>query len=292
MSGFKKIVQKFREVTGAISPGFNTRLNFLIKKKRLPNLKKPITFDDKITWLKLYDYPINNLVIQCTDKYLVRDYIIEKGYESLLNELLGVWDSPLDINFEQLPQSFVLKWNNDYNSTYVIKDKENEDLKKIVSELDYKGKQKFYLRASEMHYKPIPKKVLAEKLLIEPNTSVLTDYKLYCYHGKVKYIMLCIGRDEGVKYYYFDTDWNFLRINDDGKNAPDNFTIDRPSKIDEMIEIAEVLSEPFKFVRSDFYLIEDRIIFGELTFTPASGMDPKLYKELDVMFGKDLILED
>lgn len=288
----KRLIQKIREVFGAISPTFNTKINFLIKKKKLPNLKKPKTFDEKITWLKLYDYPHNELVSICSDKYRVREYVEKCGFPDILNDLLGVWDSPSEIDFSELPESFVIKWNHDYNSTFVVLDKNDYPLDEMVKSLERKGKEKFYLRASEMHYKNIEPKIIAEKLLVEPGASVLTDYKLYTYHGKVEYIMVCTGRDDGVKFYFFDKSWNFLRINKDGKEAPSDFSIPKPAGIDRMIEIAEILGKPFKYVRADFYLIEGKTYFGELTFTPASGMDANLDLELDLLFGNKLNLEE
>lgn len=285
--------KKIREIIGSISPKMNTQLTFLLRKKKLPNLKNPQTFDEKISYLKLYDYPNNDLVSQCADKIAVRDYITEKGYSDILNEMYAVYDSPLDIDIETLPKEFILKWNHDYNSTYVINDKQTADMDDIIHKLVEKGKDKFYLRGAEYHYKKIKPRILAERKLVEPNVMSLTDYKFYCYKGKVKYVMVCLGRSEEVKFYFYDMEWNLLRnLSKEGKAAPLDFTLEKPKNFDKMVEIASDLSEPFKFVRVDFYNIEGKIYFGEMTFTPSSGVDPDLFLEADILLGKEIDIGD
>lgn len=114
------------------------------------------------------------------------------------------------------------------------------------------------------------------------------DYKVYCFNGEPKYILVCVGREEKghPKFYFFDAEWKLAPLNKDSQNAGENFTIEKPVCLEKLLEYARKLSKPFPFVRADFYIVKDKIYFGELTFTPAGGMDANRLKETDIMFGK------
>jgi hypothetical protein len=143
-----------------------------------------------------------------------------------------------------------------------------------------------------MQYKYIEKKIICEKLLESNNGQLPEDYKLYCFNGKVKYLFICIGRknETKTKFYFFDRNWNLQRINKDGINAPNNFKLPKPKGLEELYKYAKMLSKPFPFVRADFYLIDGKVYFGELTFTPSGGMDTARLPETDILFGKNLKL--
>ena len=113
------------------------------------------------------------------------------------------------------------------------------------------------------------------------------DYKVYCFNGEPKYIMVCVGREKGghPKFYFFDLEWNLARINPDSKNAPDGFMLDKPRCLDKLIECSKKLSKPFPFVRADFFIVGEKLYFGELTFTPGGGLDRNRLKETDIMMG-------
>ncbi len=113
------------------------------------------------------------------------------------------------------------------------------------------------------------------------------DYKVYCFNGEPKYIMVCAGREKGghPKFYFFDLDWNLARINPDSKNAPSDFQLDKPKCLDKLIECSKKLSKPFPFVRADFFIVGEQLYFGELTFTPAGGLDSNRLRETDIMMG-------
>ena len=113
------------------------------------------------------------------------------------------------------------------------------------------------------------------------------DYKVYCFNGEPKYVMVCVGREKGghPKFYFFDLDWNLARINPDSKNAPSDFKMDKPKCLDKLIECAKKLSKPFPFVRADFFIAGEQLYFGELTFTPAGGLDNNRLRETDIMMG-------
>jgi len=282
---------RFRRLLTVISPKLNTIVTFRISKGKPINLKNPRTFDEKISWLKLNTYYKNPLISMCADKYAVREYVSSCGLSEILNELYGVYDRVEDINWEDLPDKFVLKWNNGCGLNMFCRDKKNFDIDNAVKTLKKWGRAKQYLNKAEMQYKYIKPRIVCEKLLESKTSPLPEDYKFYCFNGRVKYGMICVERVTGrPKFYYYDRDWNFARINKDSKKAPEDFYMPKPEGIDKMISYAEILAKPFPFVRVDFFDLDGKIIFGELTFTPSAGMNSNWLEEMDLMFGDLLIL--
>ncbi len=257
------------------------------------DLSNPQTFNEKLQWLKLYDRkPEYTMMV---DKYKVREYIKEKLGEEYLIPLLGVWDKAEDINFDKLPNRFVLKCNHNSGlGMYICKDKskltENQ-IKAIRKNLAKGLQQDYYLTGREWTYKDVPRKIIAEKYMEDHETGELRDYKFFCFNGKVDCVMLCLERNTGhTKFYFFDRDWNLLRYNIRGKNAPEGFTIDKPSNIEAMFDLAARLSKGMPFVRIDLYNVNNHIFFGEYTFFPDSGFDANILKETDNYFGNLITL--
>lgn len=251
------------------------------------NLENPKTFNEKLQWLKLYNR--NPLYTKLVDKYKVRDYISEKIGEEYLIPLLGVWDNPDDIDFDSLPNKFVLKCNHNSGlGMCICADKNKLDVKEVKKELKKGLNQDYYLSGREWPYKNVPRKIIAEKYMVDDSTSnEFTDYKFFCFNGYVDCVMVCLDRNSGdPKFYFFDKDWKLKRLNKRGKEAPKDFTIPKPKCIDEMFEIASKLSEGFPFVRVDLYQSYGKIYFGEMTFYPDSGFDSNILKESDYYFGK------
>ena len=265
--------------------------DFLRRKFRLCmgkelDLDHPKTFNEKLQWLKLY-----NRKPECTmmvDKYLVRDYIREKLGEQYLIPLLGAWDDPDEIDFNALPDRFVLKCNHNSGvGMYICRDKSKMDVEKVKKELRRGLAQDYYLTGREWPYQNVPRKIICEQFMSdEPGASDFTDYKFFCFDGKVDCVMVCLERSSGdTKFYFFDQDWALKRLNIRGKNAPEGFTIPKPACMDEMFRIAAELSKGMPFVRVDLYQSSGQIYFGELTFFPDSGFDANLLAETDVYFG-------
>ena len=145
-----------------------------------------------------------------------------------------------------------------------------------------------------MQYKGIPPKLICEKLIETESGDVPVDYKVYCFNGKPDCVLVCGNRSHmkhGAEYYFFDKDWNLKRYNKRGKEAPADFTLPRPEGFDKVFEYATKLSKPFPFVRVDFYLEKGKVIFGELTFTPAGGFDPNRLPETQLLFGNKVKLD-
>lgn len=260
--------------------------------KRL-NLDNPQTFNEKLQWLKLYDRNPEYTIM--VDKYKVRDYIKEKIGEEYLIPLIGVWDNPDDIDFDALPDKFVLKCNHNSGlGMCICKDKSKLNIENVKSELKKGLAQDYYLTGREWPYKNVPRKIIAEKYMTDTSdSSDFTDYKFFCFNGYVDCVMVCLERSSGdTKFFFFDRNWNLKRLNTRGKNAPDGFTISKPSQMDKMFEIAAKLSKGLPFVRIDLYQSNDHIYFGEITFFPDSGFDANLLPETDKYFGNLIHLED
>ena len=275
-----------------ISPKLNTVVQFRRVKGWKLNLDNPQTLDEKIQKLKLESYATDPLIIQCADKYAVRKYIEDKGCADILVHLLAVYEKVEDIKWDKLPQAFAMKWNFGSGFNIICPDKSKLDIEEATKKMKKWGKNKScYLTFSEMQYKPMPRRIIVEEYLKPEHGVQPEDYKIYCFNGKPKYILLCVGREFGhPKFYFFDENWNLARINRDSKAAPEGFTYPRPACLDKLLESAKTLTKPFKFVRADFYVVNGKVYFGELTFTPEAGMDSSRLIETDRLFGSLLEL--
>lgn len=273
-----------------ISPRLTTRLLYRRKFKRPLDLNAPKTLNEKILWLKLNTYRDDPLVTRCADKWLVREYVSSAGWGEVLNEVCGVWTSPREIPWEELPESFVLKCNHGCGYNILCPQKSGLDIPRSVRQLERWMETDFWRCYAELQYRGIPKRILCEKYLGD-GEHIPVDYKVYCFHGEPRYILVCDGREKGwPRFYFFDRDWNFCPITRDGLAAPPGFTLQRPPHLAGMLSCSAALSAPFPFVRVDFYEAEGRLIFGELTFTPSGGLDTGRLPETDLLFGSLLEL--
>ncbi|MCR5050665.1 MAG: hypothetical protein K6A36_06225 [Paludibacteraceae bacterium] len=287
------LIQSILKLITRISPTLNTQLLYRRRFGKWLDLKNPQTSNEKVLWLKLNTYYKNPLVTQCADKYAVREYVEKCGCGEILNELYGYWTNPDEIDFDKLPNKFVLKNNYYYHMNMVVTDKSELDLAATRKELKKWMKSDGHLYASEMQYEAIPKKIIAEKFIETQDGLAPADYKIYCCNGKPTYVMVCIGREQSVmpKFYYFDIKGQLQReLTRDGLNAPADFHYDIPAGWDKMIEYAKTLSAPFPFVRADFYLEGGKVIFGELTFTPGEGLDNTKLYQADLAIGQQISL--
>ena len=265
-----------------ISPTLNTVIRYRMVYGIFPNLKHPKTFSEKLCWLKLNRYMNDLLVIQCADKYRVREYVKGKGCKSLLNELFYVYDSPEQINWEDLPEQFVLKWNFGAGKNYICRDKRLHQADQVIKQFREWGKDRCWLPYSELQYKYIKPQIICERYLQDDQYSnSLPDYKVYCFHGEPLAILVIEDRDTVIKSAFYDCEWNFL---ENSKYQKPEKNMDRPVCLVQMLDSARILSEPFPFVRVDFYVVNGKLFFGELTFTPAGG----LYMSQTKIHGKDM----
>ena len=252
------------------------------------SIKNPTTLNEKLQWLKFnYRFPLQSIV---SDKVLVRDYVAEKIGSEYLIPLFGVWEKYDDINFEKLPEKFVLKCNHDSGGLVICTDKGKLDYIKTRNKLEKSLKSNFFYIGREYQYKNIKPRIICEQF-ISDNGKVPTDYKIYCFNGIPDVILVCRDRfsknTHRASYLFFDQNWNFLPL-DKGDDELGEVDVAKPKNLDKMIEIARKLSEDFLFARIDLYNIDGRIYFGEITLSPNSGFDPDIKYETDLMFGEKL----
>lgn len=250
------------------------------------NLK---TFNEKQQWIKLYDR--NKLYTKLVDKYEVREYVRDKIGEAYLIPNYGVWDSFDEIDFSKLPNEFVVKCTHDGGSVFLCTDKSKFNFVGCKEKINKALKRNFFWHSREWPYKNVRPRIIAEKFLINENGEPISDYKLQCFNGRFDNIFVCTGRfsNEGVRYYYFDRDWNLLPYS---KHECITSDIDmlKPKRFEEMITIAEKLAVGIPEVRVDLYEVGNQIYFGEMTFFSAGGCDTTITEEADKILGEKLIL--
>ena len=236
------------------------------------NWQNPKTFNEKLQWLKVYDRRPEYTIY--VDKYKVREYVAKTIGEEHLIPLLGVWDRPDEIDFDKLPNQFVLKCNHDSGGLCICKDKSSFDIETAKAKLRRSLKKDYYIEGREWPYKNVPRKIIAEKYMVdESEPNFVRDYKFMCFDGKVKCSFVCSDRfsKEGLHVTFFDLDWNVMPFERHYPARKEG--LPKPKCYEEMIILAEKLSKGIPFVRVDFYEINGKVYFGELTFYPGSGFE-------------------
>lgn len=250
---------------------YNCRLlSCLLYKKTFHkklNLKAPQEFNEKLMWLKLTNYNKNKLVWECSDKFLVRKYLMSKGIkEENLPKILKVYNNTNEINFEELPNRFALKCTHGCGYNIICDNKNKLNNEKTIQKLAKWQKEKFGYDSAENHYTHIKPKIICEEY-IDSNIGFPYDYKIYCFSGVPKLILVCSEREKKLRLNFFDLQWNELMI---GKSEYRNtMKILKPKNLKSMISMAKKISSDFPFVRIDFY-DNGKAIIGEMTFTPAA----------------------
>ena len=237
------------------------------------DLNNPVTFNEKLQWLKLNDR--NPLYSRLADKYDVREYVQRKIGEEHLIPLIGVWDKFDDIDFSKLPNQFVLKCTHDSGSVFVCEDKNTFDIKGVRKKINKALKQNFYYRGREWAYKNIKPRIIAERYLSDLSEGGIADYKVFCFSRKPEVIMLCKDRfsNEGLTLDFFDTEWKHLDLLRPIYHPNSKVSDEKPRVLDQLLDLSATLSTGFPFVRTDFYILKDKILFGELTFYPGDGFE-------------------
>ncbi|WP_225036344.1 ATP-grasp fold amidoligase family protein [Winogradskyella sp. SM1960] len=260
------------------------------------DLDNPITLNEKINWLKLYDR--KDLHTTVADKFKVRDYIKSKIGEQYLVPLLFQSDNPKELLPENLPDiPFIIKANHDSSGGQIVKNKADINWKKIQQQFKKRLKENYFYSSREWQYKNIKPTIIAEKLLTDKNEKIPFDYKIHCFNGKVRMIQVDIDRNSDSHYRnWYNAKWErepykWSSSKGNGKYTdPSDYEIDRPDTLDNMIQLSEKLSEDFIYVRVDWYDVDGKLYFGELTFHHDGGTSPILPKEWDENLGKQLLL--
>lgn len=234
------------------------------------NLDTPKSFNEKIQWLKLYDR--NPLYTKLVDKYEVKKYVSSLIGEQYIIPTINVWDNFDDIDFDSLPDRFVLKCTHDCGSIVICKDKTSFNVEEAKAFITKKQKVNYFWGGREWPYKNVPPRIIAEQYMEDAADGELRDYKFYCFDGFVKALLLATNRQGkgGAFFDYFDSNFNHLNLtNHWHKNAPE--APHKPKHFDEMLKLAQILSVGFPHVRVDFYEANGKVYFGELTFFDMSG---------------------
>lgn len=258
---------------------------FRFKMGYWPDLKNPQTFSEKLQWLKLYNRRPEYTTM--VDKYAVKEYVANIIGEEYIIPTLGVWDKPEDIEWDKLPNQFVLKTTHGGGSNGVVicKDKTAFDKEKAVIKLNRSMKQDIYSCLKEWPYKNVPRRIIAEKYISPAlQHGDLPDYKFFCFNGEVKALFIGTERQTGdVKFDYFDADFNHLDLIQQHPMSGRTFT--KPVNFDKMIKLAAKLSEGIPQIRIDLYDVSGKIYFGEMTFYHHGGIVPFHPQKWDYEFG-------
>ena len=272
-----------------ISAKLDLKILFRLKLGYNLNLKNPVTYNEKLQWIKLYDK--NPLMPKCCDKYSVRNYVEEKGYKDILNTLIWEGFDPETIPFDQLPKKFVIKVTHGSTFNIICTDKEKLDKKDAISKCKKWLNAKFIPCYGEWFYGIEKPRIIIEEYL-ENREEDLKDYKIYCFNGIPRYIGVSSKRGtREYSYNIYDIDWNLQENVQLGHISSLN-KIEKPECLDELLQCAHDLSEEFLHARIDFYIVNKKIIFGEITFTNDSGLRKITPKSFDFKIGSYLKLPE
>lgn len=258
------------------------KIKYRLTMGRKLDLNNPETFNQKLQWLKLYDRKPE--YTQMVDKYEVRKYIKEIIGEEYLIPLLGVYDSFEEIDFDNLPDEFVLKPNHTSGNVFICKDKSKIDYKKLKKEVNRWLKREYYWLHREWPYRNVKPRIICEKYLEDESSKELRDYKFMCFNGVVKCIFVFSNRysPTGLNIDIYDVNWNLMPFGRPNI-ASTGVKIPKPKNFQKMIQYAEKLAVNIPFIRVDFYEVNGHLYFGELTFYPASGFGrfaPEYYDDI------------
>lgn len=291
---FKKTVSRFqsarryKNMDPSRYPEIMAR-GFQKRRGRPLDFDNPKTFTEKLKWLILFD--ATPLKSRLADKYAVRSWIAEKIGDEYLIPLLGVWSDFDEINFDALPNQFVLKCNHGSGMNIICRDKEKFNKRQARERLTAWLATDFSVVSLEPHYTRIDRKIIAEKFMANGDAKDLTDYKFSCFNGRVNHCKVMTGRTTDERIDYFDMNWQPMNIERREHPRSDNpEKIPKPKNFELMKELAAKLAEGFAFVRVDFYEIEGKVYFGEMTFTSFAGNQRYKTEGTDELFGELLKL--
>ena len=247
------------------------------------NLDNPTTFNEKIQWLKLFEKKPQYCAM--VDKCEAKKYVAEVIGEEYVVPLLGVWDSFDEIDFESLPERFVLKCTHDSGGLVIVKDKKKLNKKKARRKLEKSLRKDFFYCGREWPYKGMRRRSIAEEYLEDTRTKELRDYKFFCFNGEAKCYKVDFDRFIEHKANYYDMDSHIIEIGEFVCPPDFNRDIKAPEHVELMRELAEKLSAGLPFLRVDFYEVDGRVYFGEMTFYPNSGFGKFVFDGNDELLG-------
>lgn len=261
-------------------------IKYKLEMNQKLNLKEPKTFNEKLQWLKLYDR--NPEYTKMVDKYEAKKYVADIIGQEYIISTLGVWDKFEDIEFDKLPKQFVLKPTHTSGNVFICKDKEKINYKQLRKIINKWLKRNYYLIHREWPYKNVRPRIIAEQYMVDESGTELKDYKFFCFNGEPKLLFVAKDRPYATKFNYYDMDFKKLPFKQHYKNFNDY--IEKPKGFEKMIELSRKLSKDIPHVRVDFYDINGKVYFGELTFYHFSGFEKFEPEEWDRILGDMLEL--
>ncbi|MCQ2963887.1 ATP-grasp fold amidoligase family protein [Streptococcus sp.] len=277
-----KLVKNIRYMLKFLPDRIYIQLNYFARFKKFANLETPKTYNEKINWLKLNVK--NPLYTKLVDKYEVKSYVGNIIGSQYIIPTLQVYDDVDSIDFDALPEQFVLKCTHDSEGLVICKDKTSLNIDKAKKKLRRALKQNFFYIGREYPYKNVKPRIIAEPYLEDNIYNELRDYKFFCFNGEPKYMLVISNRMNDVKIDYFDLNFKHLDTRQKYENADQK--IEKPINFDKMIELSRTLSKKLGHVRVDFYEVNGKIYFGELTFYHFSGFMPFEPAKWDEIFGE------
>ena len=259
------------------------KLSYRINTGRELNLDDPKTFNEKLQWLKLYNR--NPAYTNMVDKYAVKFLVSDRIGNEYIIPTIGLWEHFEDIDFDALPNQFVLKCTHDSGGIAICKDKSLFDYKRAKYILGRSLKRDYFWGGREWAYKNVPPRIIAEPYIVDESGFELKDYKIHNFNGEPKLIQVDFGRFSDHKRNIYTTDWQFVDATICYPNDPER-QIERPSRLEEMLDISRTFAKGIPYVRTDLYVIGDKILFGEFTFYHGGGMERITPESLNVKMGE------
>lgn len=265
------------------------QLRYFMKFRRFCDLSDPKTYNEKLQWMKLnYRIPGEWALV---DKFEVKHRVAAQIGGDYIIPTLGLYDSVDEIDFDTLPDSFVLKCTHDSGGVVLVRDKSRLDVAAARKKLQQTMEKNYFYGGREPHYRDITPRIIAEPFLQDDGAGQLLDYKFFCFDGEAKALFIASDRASGnVKFDYFDADYKSLDIRQPYPNS--DVRPEKPERYDQMLDIAQKLAQGHPHVRVDLYQVNGRVYFGELTFYHFGGMEPFTPEKWDRVFGDWLTLPE
>ena len=278
----KDVSKKLKYALKFLPDKMYIQIYYFLKFKHFCNLKNPQTFNEKLQWLKLNDR--KELYTTLVDKYEVKKYVANIIGEEYIIPTLGIYNNFDEIDFDKLPNQFVIKCTHDSEGIVICKDKSKLNIKEAKEKIEKCLKYNFYYIGREWPYKNVKPRIIVEEYMEDKDkTTDLKDYKFMCFNSKMKCCFVCFDRDENNNplINIYDPKWNKMPFQ--RKSEGSNRVLKKPNQYEKMIELAEILSKGMPFARIDFYAVDNKIYFGEITLYPAGGFkkfDPDEYDKI------------
>lgn len=282
------VILNNRGLANWISDKFMVKILYRDVFGRKLNLDSPKTFNEKMQWLKLYNR--KDIYTSYVDKLAVKDIVAKKIGKEYIIPTLKVYDSINEISLSDLPNQFVLKCTHDSGTVVICSNKKELNFKESKDKLKKRMSENYFYRLREWPYKNVKPRIIAEEFINDDKEGQLKDYKFFCFNGRVKFLKIDFDRFSNHRANYYDLNMKLLPFGE-VDFMPDRNPIEKkPQNFEKMLELAEVLSEGLPFIRVDFYNVDGKIYFGELTFFPASGLGKFTDEKWDVEIGNMLEL--